>query len=76
MKNQQVTDQNRIEKHNKTKRTCKNTRKKIDRFEPKDLRASKRKKTTTNPYLDEIIEINKKTPTNHRFRIYIDETKD
>lgn len=44
MKHQQVTDQNGIEKHNKTKRTCKNTRKKIDRFEPKDLRASKRKK--------------------------------
>lgn len=50
MKNQQVTDQNRIEKHNKTKRTCKNTRKKkIDRFEPKDLRASKRNLTTENP---------------------------
>lgn len=44
MKNQQVTDQNGIEKHNKTKRTCNITRKKIDRFEPKDLRASKRKK--------------------------------
>lgn len=75
MKNQQVTDQNRIEKHNKMKRTCKNTRKKIDRFEPKDLRASKRIKTTANPQLDEINEINKKTPTNHRFRIYIDEKK-